>query len=461
MTTTPLSQNPARADLVSAPAILERPAPALEIRITQGAAALELLQSDSFAEQWRSLQQSCRWATAFQTLDFVAAWYAAYREQYEPVLVQGYSPERGLAGLLTLARPRGGRDLLVAGTPQSEYQVWLAAPLWSEAFPRQALARLSRLSPCDRLTFEFLPSSTPLDWMSNESGLSKWCRLEVLRRPLIDLRDPHLKKKLWEGRTIRSHWHRLQRTGKVTLERITDLERFASLLGEMAPCYDVRIGALTGLLPFRRHSQKKAFLLKLMETPNLLHVTCLRVGSDFLAANVGFCYRDTVGLDLLAYSPFHARYSPGKIHVLLLAERLAEEGLSALDLTPDGDWKDRLASAQAEVRRLTVYLRRSAAWRQQLHTRVKGAVRWLCRIIGVDPQSIVRGFRRARLVPAPGPCAHARTPQAGASPSGGPLTAVEHLDDLLSATDGLGREDVRTFLSAALKGLQGKDAHGS
>jgi len=452
----------------------EPPAAVPVIRVTRGSEAHDLLASPSFIERWRLLYESCPWATPFQSPEFASAWYTLYRQQHEPVLVHGYTAAEELVGLLTLACPHGSGELVGAGTPQSEYQVWLTAAAWSETFPGAALAQVAETFPYERVTFEYLPAKTPLAWARGDSRWAGSSRIEAIPRPLIDLRIPDLKKKLWKNKTTRNLLNRLKRNGKVCLEEVTDAAQLESWFGEMVCCYDCRIGALTGLLPFWNDRQKKRLLVGLLAVPGFLHITVLRVGEVVVAANIGFCHTDTVSLGVLAHSPFQANYSPGKILVLLLAERLAEEGFATLDLTPDGEWKDRIATDHDAVHKMTVYLRPGAYRKQQTRERVKGVAKRLLERVGVNPQRLASAYEGARSVGIKGLpgalCRQAarlfRAPElrvyafkpagsAAAGHDGEHLVAIDRLDHLLAATEEGGRRDAQSFLSQAMKRIEG------
>jgi hypothetical protein len=92
-------------------------------------------------------------------------------------------------------------------------------------------------------------------------------------------------------------------------------------------------------------------------------MTAAPVQAAMLAANIGPLEKDMVGLGVFAFSPFHAEHSPGSMYVYLLGERLRDEGVSGIDLTPDGAYKDRFATEHEQVHLLTVYSSaRHALW---------------------------------------------------------------------------------------------------
>jgi len=342
--------------------VLEGNAAGGAAELVRGAAAEALLREPAFLEGWRRLWEDCPWATAFQSAAFATTWYRVYREVYEPALVIERASDGTLAGLLTLAVGRETGAWRVAGLRQAEYQAWLAEPDDRGGFVEQAL-RLAFAAGAGRLDFLYLPADAPLGWA--ETGP---LRRRVLRRrwsrPLMRLDDPAWIRKSLAKRGNKSRLKRLGRDGELRLELVTERARLAEVLGCFTSLCDFRHGAAHGTLPFHDDPLRGPFQLALMEHPGLLHATLLRSGDRLLAAHLGLSHRGVLYNGLLTYSPFEARNSPGKLHVLLMGRLVAEDGFSCFDLTPGDDpWKERFANAGEQVTEVTVYrsvLRRNA-----------------------------------------------------------------------------------------------------
>jgi RimJ/RimL family protein N-acetyltransferase len=87
------------------------------------------------------------------------------------------------------------------------------------------------------------------------------------------------------------------------------------------------------------------------------YVTVTYLDERPIAAFWGEASGKMVHLGMLIYSPFLARHSPGKLHIMQLSEHLIKEGKDMLDLTPGGDpWKERFANAHDEVAEAIVYM---------------------------------------------------------------------------------------------------------
>ncbi|NQT53539.1 GNAT family N-acetyltransferase, partial [bacterium] len=309
------------------------------------------LRDPSFRESWAALHARCPWATGFQSPGFGLAWYDSYAEAFTPMLLASRSADGSLAGLLALAEEKATGRLVVAGDRQAEYRGWLAEPDDADAFIQAALAALAGRS----LFFGYLPPGTPTGWVTEEPARSV-CELEAHPRPLMRLGDPDAIARSLRKKSNRSRLNRLARIGEVRLEQITDPAAFAPLLDELAALYDLRQGAAYNKVAFRDDPHKRAFHVRLHAEPGLLHATVLWAGDQLAAAHVGVRSGPEVHLGIIAHSPRLAMHSPGKLLLLLLAERLGSEGVETLDITPGGaEYKERFANDHDQVHLLAVH----------------------------------------------------------------------------------------------------------
>ncbi len=335
------------------------------IRVHRGKEAVALMSDPAFRQKWAALYEACSYGTCFQDIPFVTTWYRSYAERFEPVLVAGEVEESSLNGLLTVALSKENNTLVPAGTDHAEYQVWLARDGQSDEFIESALNCLGREFPAAQLRFRYLPPGTPLAWCDRWTGQ---CHLRSVPRPLMSTRPGNTVAESLRKRSMRSRLNRLERMGKVSFNRIVDPEEFASALDEIIPFHDFRQGAAHLNFPFSSDRLKKPFYLAIMEHPNLLHVTVLRLNSRIAAAHIGLRNKEQVSLGILAHSPMFSQYSVGKFHILLLGLCLQKEGLVDLDLTPGGEqYKERFASHHDEAYLLDVLLRPSRVRQLRLH----------------------------------------------------------------------------------------------
>ena len=326
------------------------------VRLYLGRDAEQLLDSPPFLREWAALYHACSWATCFQDAPFVTTWYRCYAEDFEPVIVAGETDGR-LSGLFTLATDKRSGALCAAGAHQAEYHVWLALPGDGARFIEEALDELSRVFPRGHLQLLFAPPKTPVEWTKRWSGR---CYLRPIPKPLMVTRPADSARESLRKKSNKSRLSRLEKEGPLNFAKITGAEGFRAALEVIGDLSDFRQGAVNGVLPFQADRHKKAFYIALLEQPGLMHVTVLRVGQQIAAAHIGPCNREEVVLGILVHSPFFARHSCGKLHLLLLGLTLEQDGFRALDLTPGGEFKERFATRYDEASVLDIFFSRSA-----------------------------------------------------------------------------------------------------
>lgn len=359
----------------------------MTIDLVRGAGADALMADGAFARRWAALERACPWATVFQSREFVGTWWSVYRDRYEPLIVVGTEPNGELAGLLALAIDPRSNALVAAGAHHAEYQAWLARESGGEYITR-GLARLRTVLGSAALTLTHLPPGTPLGWAASNDVWARRCRVRASARPVVDVGDGSAVEKELQRRKIRYWFRTLERHGPVAFERLTRVEELEEVFDEVIAACDLRQYVHNGTEPFGQDPRKRPLHLALMRN-GLLHVTVMRAGSQLVSAQLNWCNRGEVLLGVLAHSPFFARSSPGRLHLLCVARELAREGIATLDLTPGGepgDYKERFATRHDTVHSLAVLFDRS------VRLRVDGR-RWLV--------SAGKGaFARAGIAPA-------------------------------------------------------------
>lgn len=361
----------------------------MRILVLKSEDARRQLCDPHFLESWRSLFSECPWAAFSQTVEFVSTWYEVYHSRFSPLLVCGYSEGGNLVGFLPLALSMEGNELWPAGGQQGEYHGWLASPARSEQFLGQALRELTGSLTQDRLTFRCLPPSTPVDWVQRRPFWGWNCLLKLQQRPLLKLSDLEHIAASFRKKSNKSRLNRLKKFGELQFEQITssllNLEEFSSI----TTAYDLRMGAIAGILPFHEDALKKQFYLKLLYQSGLLHMTILRAGAFWVSAHIGGCTgKKEVYLGILAYSPFFAQYSPSKFHVFKLAEMLSQQGFANFDLTPGGSYKERFATHSDEVYGLEIFFRPAVYWRSLFTRFVRRAISGSLKSLGLPPEGL-------------------------------------------------------------------------
>ncbi|MGH9403421.1 MAG: GNAT family N-acetyltransferase [Terriglobia bacterium] len=333
------------------------------IRLYRDEEAVALLQEAAFLRQWTALYAACSHGTCFQDVPFVTAWYQIYGGQFEPLIVAGGADADALGGLLFLAVSKKDGAIVQVGGEQAEYHAWLARDGEPEGFIELALDRLAEEFPRGRLQFLFLPPKTPLVW--SDRWLSR-CEWRAIARPLLSTEPGNEIAEVLRKKKKKMRLNQLERLGELSFDRIRDPEAFETALDEIIPFYDFRQGAMYGAPPFASDALKKPFYMAMMRQPGLLHVTVLRLDGRIISAHIGPRNKNQVVLGVIVQSPFLSRHSLGRIHILFLGLHLQEEGLSAVDLTPGGGYKEELASHHDEAYVLTVFFHRPAARRYRM-----------------------------------------------------------------------------------------------
>ncbi len=329
-----------------------------------GADADLLLRDRAFQQQWHSLYSSCPWATIFQGADFVTTWYKVYREPFKPLLVTETLADGSLSGLLTLAITPNSQRLVFAGAEQAEYHTWLARSDNGDTFIAAAMELIGASFPGLKLTFQYLPLAAPKQWLKDR----QWAQTTILDlwiRPLMKLGDGSSLQKSLKKSSNKSRLNRMKRLGDVQFEQLREPAALAAVFDDIIGYYDFRQGAVNDSVYFQTDPCRKPFYLALMEIPDLLHVTVLKIDELVVAAHLGLSDGKSCVLGIPAHSPVHAVHSPGKLQLLMLGVELAKQGFDALDLTPGGDaYKERFATDRDEVHILTVFLNDSR-WQKQ------------------------------------------------------------------------------------------------
>lgn len=330
--------------------------PGLTTVVLIGEPATAALRDASFRQEWEQLHASCPWATVCQGPAFNDAWWSVYSALYEPVVVAVRTIERELCGLLLLARKVGSTEEVVhVGGHQAEYHTWLALPWASDAVITGALRELDARRLAQRLRFHFLAPGSPVAWINGYQGaISPVCIVRSHRRGLLKLASETHDRDSLRKPSNRSKLRRLARGGILSLEVLRSAAELEPWLARIAAMCDARQGAVNQSLPFRDDPRKARFHRALADYAGLAHVSVLLSGGELLAAHIGLIDGSTVLLGLIAHAPQHGRDSPGKMLLLMLAQRLAKDGFSTFDFTPGGSYKERFANMFDDVLSLDV-----------------------------------------------------------------------------------------------------------
>lgn len=344
------------------------------MKIVQESSAKDLLVDPKFGEKWDCLYKNCRWGTVFQNRLFVKTWFDIYQNKFDLVLIYETGVNNDLIGLLPLAKEKATGRVCVAGDYHAEYQSWLATEKNGNKFIEKVFEVLKKELFTDRLQFLFLAPNTPLEFLKNETELSRQSELRPHLRPLIEVGQGEKFESSLRKRGNKTRIRQLQRFGEVRLENLETSEQLEGVFDEIENYAHLRLSALHNVAP-TIDPNRKPFHKALMQIPNLVSASILRVGDRIASAKVAIKNRDELLLCITSMSPFFARQSPSKIHLLMLGREVARENIPIFDLSPGKGYKERFATHFENAYSLKIFFRktdvqiRKARFKAIQHTR--------------------------------------------------------------------------------------------
>ncbi|MFL6213176.1 MAG: GNAT family N-acetyltransferase [Blastocatellia bacterium] len=360
-------------------------------------AARETLRDAAFGEAWRRLYDLCPWGTLLQSPDFCLPWYELFSDLYAPLLVTATNGSGELVGLFTLAVGKEDGQLVVAGAQTAEYQVWISTPDLGNRFIEAALDALRERFPDQSLRLLFLPGDAPLEWMATDRVWAKSCHLRTISHPLMTIGDGARFRDSLRKKSNKSRLNRLRQLGEVRLQRLTTADELDAVLDEIFTLTHFRLAAFHRVdVPARPDPRLRALYLRLMQAPRVVHATLLKAGEQIVAAHVGVYNREQVLLGILAYSPLAGKHSPGKLHILLLGEELANEGIITFDLTPGGEYKDNFATHFDTAYVLNIFFSRKSYLRYKATRLTVDSTKRLIGKASLSPERVKEIIHRGR-----------------------------------------------------------------
>ena len=360
-------------------------------------AADEALSDPGFLTAWQTLHGQCSHATGFQSPEFVCAWYASYRNRWQPVVIRSANAKRELNGLWLLAYDLKSHSLTHAGAHQAEYHAWLALPDGEAAFLASALTSLQLRFRFATLRFKYLPAVELVDRLRAVPGLENRLIVRAYPRQLARLNREEINAS-FSKKSNKSRFNRLKRLGALSFRRLVEPTELEAVFDDLIAFYDFRQAAVNHVAPFRDDPLKRNFYSNLFATASdKQHVTVTYLNDRPIAALWGTVSGNTVHIGLLIHSPLLAEHSPGKLHVMQLCNHLLTEGKDTIDLTPGGDpWKQRFANAQDEVSEVILYRSRWARRRAGLLDWLRQRTKRGLVSVGMPPSDVRLTFERLR-----------------------------------------------------------------
>lgn len=355
-----------------------------------------LMSSAVFKKQWQDLYDHCPWATSFQSLGYAAIWYQEYGDEYTPILVTSWKSQNNrLEHLFALALNRITNEIVVCGDEQTEYKAWLSVSEDCSEFISRCLSDIKRISDGKCFVLDYVPSRL-LSTVENLKQHNIHCSIEYEKNAIVNLNSEPAPWASLKKKSNKTRISRLRKQGEIRLEsygfnnsntecKISSYE----LLSEMKDSYDIRQGAINGVLPFKEDVRKIVFFSRLLEELENFKSVSIYVGDKHLASLLGSIDKDKRMTNcIICHDPLHAKHSPGKLLVYIASEFLQKEGIKYIDLTPGDDWKQRFSNYEEDVGVVRFYLNQIAFWTEKSLDYTRNLSKVILSRSGVNPRGL-------------------------------------------------------------------------
>ena len=358
--------------------------PATELRLISRGEAANLIHDPDFLLQWQRLHALCPWAGAFQSPDFVRAWFRCYSPDFAPLLVVSRT-SAGLDGLLPLAISSDGKSLCHTGGNQAHCQSWICQMEDAMQFPRRAL-RLLQKSVRLPLTLTNLPAGLPLDWLYHKD-VRQTVSINHTQRPLLRFcAHSDLQNALHD---LQPNAEALKKIGPISLVRLETRRQLDDVISDILLFQNLKHAALAVNPPARQQARRRALHLLLADSPGLLYATVLKVGNRIASAQIALAHNRRLHLTALVANPILASMSPHKLHLRMLAQQLYAQDYCHIDMPDDADpqWPE-LCNAHVATRTVTFHASRSRCLLHNVDNAAAAASERILTAVGLPPATI-------------------------------------------------------------------------
>ena len=339
----------------------------MSLNIVRKHKAQELLNDAEFRRKWADLYKKCPWGTVFQDVQYLSIWNKNYKDVCELVFVYEQDESGELTGLFPLSSCLTTDKVFIAGDYHSEYQTWLATPENGNEFATKALDLLKLEFPKKKLQMMFLAPDTPLEWL--DGHWAKQTILQTVPRPLIDLSDKEKSAKSLRKRGNKSRIRQLKKKGDLEFKELNCSKKFGEMFDEIEDFSRLRLSAIHNVQP-ETDKNRKQFHIDLMKVTDIICPSLLTVDENIASAQVCFRNRDEMLLSITSMSPFYAKQSPSKIHLLMLGDKLTKTNYKNFDLSPGNGYKQRFATKTEESHTLTIFFNKGEFSRHKAKRKV-------------------------------------------------------------------------------------------
>jgi CelD/BcsL family acetyltransferase involved in cellulose biosynthesis len=340
------------------------------IEVLQGADARDWLGHPDRVEAWRALEAACPHPSPYTGPAFVRG--ALERSGGEPLLVVSADPRGGLAGIWPFAV--SGQRLEAPGGAAAREQGWTAAPLRSAFFAEAALSALLDRGFDAELALPALPPGAPLDWARGSRPMASRVHLAARACRIVDLSVDRVRAPL-DDKANSAQLSRLRRRGALALAPVDGPEERVRWL-EVALAWSDERRFETGRSPEFRGDPGRVALLADLARAGVLRVDTLRSGDQVLAVVGTLAVGARAVVEVAAEDPAEEGAAPGLVLWLLLEERLAAEGLGAVDVSHGPEWLGLMGAPHPAAGAVLTFARRDAL-RRRASSGLVDLTRWV------------------------------------------------------------------------------------
>ena len=359
----------------------------LNLKLLMGSQAELWLSDPANLADWRSLQHHTDCKAPYLSPLFCCIWLQHYSDACEPLLVIGKNFGGGLRALMPLVHING--TITGVGSHQAEYQGWICHPEDSDGFFNDAIAALMAAYPEARLRLKYILPGHCADTLKAYCNHRLQVRLVCHRRPLLTI-NPETIRTTLKKKSNRSKFNRLNRLGHLQLKWVTNIDDFDHYMDTVFAAYDLRQGAQNNVCPFFEEPIKRWFHRHWFDQcPDDIILSLLTLDDRPIAAFFGVVIDRVLVNAIVAHDPRLSAHSASKLHIYMLAEKLAEMGFTHLDLTPGGDeWKDRFATEYHDVYEFNCWAISNVFDKLECKEQFLDAIKKTLAVVGVTPNHL-------------------------------------------------------------------------
>lgn len=343
------------------------------VTISTGPAAF----TDERRAAWAALAEVCPWTTAYMCPRVAVAWYEAYADVYEPVLVHEDGPD-GPRGVLPLARHRRTGALEVAVGRPSAVQGWLAPPLLGSYFLERALDAVQARFPGQDLVFEALAPGMPTDWLAESRRFGRLTRTEPVPR-WIETLDPARARKKLDKRTNAQQIAGLKAHGELRYTPSLEPEALATALPDLTRWHDQVCADMARPARFVEDPAELDFWRRLGGQSGRFVAAALHVGDTLAAAILAVRIRSRLYVAWGAERPALETLGPGQVLWRLMEPDLLADGVVDAEVSEGFDWMQIGAEKRTFSTRAAVLLSPKSRVSDGLSSAMVGLSKWALR----------------------------------------------------------------------------------